>query len=119
MNKSISTFIITLVVYLFILQPAYSSDSRLTVPENLITLNSINGINLLKKAPINLSKRYWDLSPFFVTEKGLAYCAPAAIVMVLNAMGKVPNIAPEHYPYKIFNQDNLFYNSSFGVHFQR
>ncbi len=67
---------------------------------------------MLQKAPISLSTRFWDLSSFFVTEKGLAYCATVAIVMVLNAMGEVPDLTPEKYFYKIFNQANLFDNNA-------
>ena len=88
-----------------------SSADALPLPSNLIPLNSKAGIELLNLSTPNLQEDYWRLSQYFVTEKGLSYCAPASIVMVLNAMGIKPKMSPSHYPYPLFNQDNLLYNN--------
>ena len=89
-----------------------STVNALPLPSNLIALNSAGGMELLNLSTPSLQKDYWRLSQYFVTEKGLSYCAPASIVMVLNAMGIKPKIAPEHYPYPLFTQDNLLYNDT-------
>ena len=95
----------------------YAQQIQLSLPSNLISLDSPAGIELLKNTEEESVKDYWSLSKFFVTEKGLAYCAPASIAMVLNALGVKPEAAPEHFPYKMFNQDNLFYKQEVLLNF--
>ncbi|MCF6764219.1 phytochelatin synthase family protein [Thiotrichales bacterium 19S3-7] len=98
------------VCFFCFLHSSYAS-TLLEVPENLIALNTEPGQKLFKATPDKYLNDYWPLSQYFVTERGLAFCAPASIVIVLNALGKTPKVAPEHYPYKLFNQTNLFFNS--------
>ncbi|WP_133407013.1 phytochelatin synthase family protein [Parashewanella tropica] len=89
---------------------SFAASPDLPIPGNLIRLDSATGIEQLTSSPKKFNHNYWSLSRYYVTENGLAYCAPASIVMVLNAMEIKPSIAPEHYPYKLFNQQNLFYD---------
>ncbi|RLV61171.1 hypothetical protein D5018_02635 [Parashewanella curva] len=89
----------------------FASSNNLPVPHNLIRLVSANGILQLIRSPQKFSQDYWSLSRYYVTETGLAYCGPASVVMVLNAMGFKPTTAPEHFPYKIYNQHNIVYNN--------
>ncbi|MCF6777236.1 phytochelatin synthase family protein [Thiotrichales bacterium 19X7-9] len=108
MLRNIAIFILS---FLYLFQLALA-NTQLPVADNLIALNSPEGQKLFKETPNNYLNDYWLLSQYFVTEKGLAFCAPASIVMTLNALGKTPKEAPEHYPYKLFNQTNLFFNQA-------
>ena len=78
------------------------ANIQLKVPENLIDLSDQAGQALWLETPDKYRQDYWPLAQYFVTEKGVAYCAPASIVMALNALGIIPKVAPEHYPYKLF-----------------
>jgi hypothetical protein len=88
------------------------NTTRLQPLAPLISLASQKGEELFAKTPAEYKNDYWDLSQYFVTENGLAYCAPATMVMVLNALKIDPKIAPEHSPYKMFNQENIFFNNA-------
>ncbi|MFZ9035636.1 MAG: phytochelatin synthase family protein [Francisellaceae bacterium] len=88
------------------------ANTQLAVPKSLIALDSEQGKQIFMQTNPKHLADYWLLSSYFTTEKGLAYCAPASIVMVLNALDKTPDVAPEHSPYKIYNQSNLFYNQT-------
>jgi hypothetical protein len=48
------------------------------------------------------------LSMHFVTQDNLAYCGVATTAMVLNATGIERPTSPEHAPFKLFTQSNLF-----------
>ena len=60
-------------------------SARILSPDNLVTLNSDAGEQMLLTAPARQS--YWDLSIQFVTQKTQSFCGVASIVMVLNALG--------------------------------
>lgn len=80
----------------------------LTLPQNLIPLNSAEGENLLIGSQAR--KDYLPLSIHFVTQKNQAYCGVASMVMVLNALGIPAPEAPEYSPFHMFTQDNFFNN---------
>ena len=87
----------------------FASDVNADAP--FISYNSPEGYKMLSKTSEEYKYDFWKLSQYFVTEKGAAFCAIASIVMVLNSLKIVPTIpAPEHYPYKIFTQNNIFNN---------
>mgnify|MGYP006143592607 CR=1 FL=1 len=90
----------------FLLASTSFAANTLPVPKNLIALNTKEGKNLLEKSQYKQS--FMSLMLFFTTEKGLANCATASLVMSLNALNVTAPITPEHAPYKIFNQNNLF-----------
>jgi len=78
----------------------------LTLPQNLINLNSTEGENLLLES--DSRQDYLPLSIHFVTQDNLAYCGVASIVMVLNALGIEAPATPEYRNYRIFTQENFF-----------
>jgi hypothetical protein len=81
------------------------ASTTLPLPPNLIALNSPQGIQLFKQSQ---HRAFWALMPYFVTERGLAFCSIASSVMALNALQIPPPLTPEHAPYRIFNQSNFF-----------
>ncbi len=75
------------------------------------------------KAPVELNTRlgwqylsesshsntdFGSLVRYFQTQQNLAYCGVASSVMVLNALAVKAPIVPVFYPYRFFNQNNLF-----------
>ena len=78
----------------------------LPIPSNLITLNSIEGEQLLLESKTR--EDYWPLSLQFVSQKNGAYCGVASSVMVLNALAIPAPSVPELGPYKTFTQENFF-----------
>ncbi|QIW10300.1 phytochelatin synthase family protein [Francisella sp. LA112445] len=84
----------------------------LTLPKNVVSFSSPQGQKLLKTAPEKYSQQYWQLAKYFTTENGVSFCGPASDVMVLNALGIQPALAPAHMQYSIFDQNNIFYNKS-------
>lgn len=82
----------------------------LILPSNTIAFSSPQGQKLLKTAPEEYSQQYWQLAKYFTTENGVSFCGPASDVMVLNALGIQPALAPAHMQYSIFDQNNIFYN---------
>lgn len=83
-----------------------STAFALPLPKNLIAFNSPAGQQLLQES--QHKQAFFDLMPYFTTEKGLAFCAVASSVMVLNALPIQKPVAVLHAPYKIFNQTNFF-----------
>lgn len=51
---------------------------------------------------------FWKLSAAFVSEDRQTFCGVASSVMALNALDVPPPVAPRWYPYKYWNQDNIF-----------
>lgn len=56
----------------------------------------------------NTKSPFWVLSRYFVSEKIDTFCGVASTVMVLNALEVPSPISPFIYPYKKFDQDNVF-----------
>ena len=81
------------------------SARTLPLPDNLVTLNSDAGEQMLLTAPARQS--YWDLSIQFVTQKTQSFCGVASIVMVLNALGVPAPSTPAYEPYQVYTQDNV------------
>src|SRR5262245_30980167 len=78
----------------------------LSLPDNLIDLNSKQGSQILLHSESLQS--YWPLGIHFETQKNQAFCGVASIVMVLNALGIPAPTTPEIEPYKTFTQENVF-----------
>lgn len=73
----------------------------------LIPLNSTKGATLLKTATV--SQPYFQLSPYFVTQKNQAFCGVASSVMVLNALPLKRPFTYQYAPqYQLFTQENVF-----------
>lgn len=102
--------IVILISVLGILTSTNIYAKQLVLPNNVIAFSSTEGKKLLKTAPEEYSQQYWKLSEYFTTEYGTRFCGPASAVMVLNALGIEPTISPDHQPYTIFDQTNIFYN---------
>lgn len=84
------------------------NSQTLSLPENLINLNSTTGETLLIES--NARKDYLPLSNYFVTQDNLAYCGVASLVMVLNALTIPAPETPKYRTYRIFTQENFFNN---------
>lgn len=82
-----------------------NATALLPLPKNLVAFNSKPGERLFKHSHNNA---FWALSPYFITEEGLAFCGIASGVMALNALHVKAPITPQHAPYRIFNQHNFF-----------
>ncbi|QLE78772.1 phytochelatin synthase [Francisella sp. Scap27] len=87
-----------------------TNTTRLTLPKNVVGFSTPQGQELLKTSPEKYSQQYWKLAEYFTTENGISFCGPAADVMVLNALGLEPALAPAHREFTIFDQTNIFYN---------
>ena len=98
-HKSLLAFALTFII-------TTSLGNTLPLPDSLTALNSTTGQHTLIDS--HYKRDYWPLSQYFVTEHGLTYCAPASIAMVLNSMNIEPPLTPEHAPYAMFTQNNLF-----------
>jgi hypothetical protein len=85
---------------MFAASPAVFSAPKLT------PLDSSAGQQLLFHA--FSPGRFLQLTRYYVTQKTQAYCGVASAVMVLNALGVTPPIAPNYYPYAMFNQNTIF-----------
>lgn len=99
----------------FLLTLIYSSGLKLnaqTLPlaENLINFNSQDGETLLMNS--KAKQDFIPLSINFVTQKNLAYCGVASMVMVLNGIGIPAPLAEEYQGfgrnYQTFTQTNIF-----------
>lgn len=83
-----------------------ASGETLPVPGNLVSFHSEQGQSLLFSSEAYAD--YGPLSNFFVTQDNPAYCGPASIAMVLNAL-EIPRPASSSTDgYGLFNQDNIF-----------
>lgn len=78
----------------------------LSLPQNLINLNSSEGEKLLIDS--KALQDYFPLSSQFITQKNQAYCGVASSVMVLNALAIPAPEAPEYAPFRLFTQENFF-----------
>lgn len=83
-----------------------SDPDRPKSSADLIYLDTPAGEKLLEesKAKGGLTR----LNMHFVTQENLAYCGVASTCMVLNATGIDRPTSPEHAPFKLFTQSNLF-----------
>jgi hypothetical protein len=78
----------------------------------VIGFSSVEGQKIFKDTSNTNLKEYWPLANYFTTEYGVTFCGPASAVIVLNALGIEPALAPDHGEYTIFDQINIFYNQS-------
>jgi hypothetical protein len=78
----------------------------LPLPASLIALDSSEGERLLFDA--EATKAYFPLSLHFVTQENPAFCGPASIAIILNALGvpRAPSDATAGFG--MFDQDNVF-----------
>jgi hypothetical protein len=78
----------------------------LPVPANLVALDSSQGESLFFSA--KETKAYFPLSMHFVSQVNPAFCGPASISMVLNALGVPRPPSPMTIGLGLFDQDNVF-----------
>ena len=86
--------------------PVPAERRPLSLPENLIALDSAEGTQLLREA--GAIADYVPLSIHFVTQDTPTFCGPASMSMVLNALGierPGTRISGEH---GLFDQENVF-----------
>jgi hypothetical protein len=83
---------------LLCLSAAVSAAQTLSLPENLVNLNSDRArAELLLES--EALRSYWPLSIHFETQKNQAFCGVASIVIVLNALGVPAPTTPDFDPY--------------------
>lgn len=82
------------------------STKVLKLDESLIALDSEVGRRLLEESKAKQS--YVPLGMYFDTQDNLAYCGPCSACMVLNATGIERPLSPDHKPFGLFTQTNLF-----------
>ncbi len=78
----------------------------LPLPEGLIALDSQQGEAILYGAEAR--RDYFPLSMYFVTQDNPAFCGPATISMVLNALGVARPKSDATAGFGIFDQKNIF-----------
>jgi hypothetical protein len=78
----------------------------LPLPPGLIALDSSEGERLLFDA--EATKAYFPLSLHFVTQENPAFCGPASIAIVLNALGVPREPSDATAGFGMFDQDNIF-----------
>lgn len=108
--RKIHSFLSISMIFLF---TCLSSASAMPAPSNLISFNSAKGQLLLQRS--QHKQGFYALMPYFVSEKGLSFCAPASAVMVLNALAINRPLALQHAPYHFFTQDNFFTSSVLNI----
>lgn len=84
---------------------AGAGAETLPLPHGLVALASPQGQDYLWESSAH--QAYLPLASHFVTQKTLAYCGVASMVMVLNALPVPAPSSPEYEPYRTFTQDNL------------
>ena len=85
---------------------SWAQAETLPLPDSVIGLTTTEGEALLFGA--EASKDYFPLSIHFTTQVNPAYCGPATIAMVLNALG-VPRPASDMTSgFGMFDQENIF-----------
>jgi hypothetical protein len=99
-------FSVGLVFALGVLSPGPVGAETLPLPPDLIALDSDEGKALLIGAEARAD--YFPLNMHFVTQANPAFCGPASIAMVLNALG-VPRPASDNtLGLGLFDQENVF-----------
>lgn len=74
--------------------------------DELVYFLSPRGEKLLETAAEKAD--LWPLIAAFVSEKRETYCGIASSVMVLNALKVPPPLAPDWYPSRYWDEDNIF-----------
>jgi hypothetical protein len=85
--------------------PDGSAAGTLPLPDTLIALHSAEGETLLFGAEARAD--YLPLSLHFVTQATPAYCGPATMAMLLNALGVPRPSSDETLGLGMFDQDNV------------
>lgn len=91
---------------LFIVAGGQARAELLSLPEGLIALDSQQGEAILYGAEAR--RDYFPLSMYFVTQDNPAFCGPASISMVLNALGVARPKSDATAGFGIFDQKNIF-----------
>ena len=112
MQQTYFRFLIVFILSMMAIENiARAATTDLALPTALIALPSEKGEKRFAQTPQKDKQDYWQLSRYFTAENGTAFCGIASSAMVLNALGIKPKLAPQHAPYKIFTQQNIFYNT--------
>ena len=56
----------------------------------------------------DVKEHFWTICRYFIAEKFLTYCGIASSVTILNSLGVDSPNDPQIYPYKMFNEENIF-----------
>ena len=102
------TFILKKLLLLRFLLTLCSYAKVLKFKPGLISLNSKEGQLIFEQT--TYKNIFWQLIPYFITQKNLSFCGPASIAMTLNALKLDPPALTEENlnNYKIFDQHNIF-----------
>ena len=75
------------------------------LPDNLISLSSLDGANLAAAQPA--AAPMWSLLAHFETQHTQSFCSIATAAMLLNVLGVPRPIEPAYAPYPYFTQANV------------
>ena len=75
------------------------------LPDNLISLSSLDGANLAAAQPA--AAPMWSLLAHFETQHTQSFCSIATAAMLLNVLGVPRPIDPAYAPYPYFTQANV------------
>jgi hypothetical protein len=92
---------------------AHANAETLPLPESIIAFDSPTGQKLLLEAEAR--QDYFQLGMHFVTQANPAYCGPASIAMVLNAIGLPRPASDKTLGLGLFDQENIFTASTEAV----
>ena len=76
-------------------------------PLQTTNLDTKRGLFYLQKTQHN-NNDFANLVRYFQTQQNLAYCGVASAAMVLNSLGVQAPLTPSHFPYRFFDQHNIF-----------
>ena len=85
---------------------ASAPAETLPIPNGLISLDSEQGETLFFKAEAN--KAYFPLGLYFVTQDHPAFCGPASVAMVLNALHVPRPPSKQTLGMGLYDQENIF-----------
>ncbi|RYH09594.1 phytochelatin synthase family protein [Tropicimonas sp. IMCC6043] len=98
---------------LFLAAALPAAAETLSLPQSLIALNSAEGGQMLLSSEANAD--YFDLSIHFTNQVHPAFCGPATIAMVLNAL-ELPRPASDMtLGLGMFDQENVFTDATEAV----
>jgi len=114
MVNKVASKIVNIAIKALILGFALSACSAiaqpLALPDNLISVTTDSGKNLLSTS--QAKKDYSPLSKYFVTQSHLAYCGVASMVIVLNALRDDLNLTQDNF---FDNQKTSQVTSAFSI----
>lgn len=100
---SLMLFFLVLTVFA---QSSFGEDTPLPIHDSLVPLTSDEGLALLEAS--STKRAYVQLTTYLECQENLAFCGPASIAAVLNALQIPRPDSSRHHGYRLFDQQNIF-----------